>query len=127
MKKFAALLLVLACKGTEPIEPQPELAAGTYSLVSVNGKGLPIYVGPFPDDSLRSSVLTVHADQTFTEDRISGPVVGQAKGTIVFRQDGFRFWANGDSTQTMFSAVSLSGSTLTATFYGQTRVFTKQP
>lgn len=130
MKKLALALLLLACKDPVSPDPDPTLAAGTYQLVSVDGNTLPVVTNAL-GYVLVSGVVTVHEDQTFDEQSVTNAgnvgVVGQAHGNIVYRSTGFQFWANKDSTQVMFSGVSLEGSTLTATFYGKTRIYQRTP
>lgn len=123
----AIAVILVGCAGsTEPPVP-PTLAAGMYSLTTVNGHGLPLYTGPAASDSLRYSHITVNADQTFNEESLQGVYFGHATGTIVFRDDGWRFWLNGDSTQVLFSEGVVNGATLTMKYFGQTRVFQRSP
>ena len=135
MRLIACMLLLVgaACGGDSPTQPTSSSVAGTWSLQTINGTGLPYIVAQTGSDKveLTSDVLTVVGSGSFTQitqvrvtqnGQVSTQSIPDA-GSYVLNGTAVTFTFNSDGSS---GTGSLSGNTLTVAEDGFAYVYRKQ-
>ena len=135
MRLIACMLLLVgaACGGDSPTQPTSPSVAGTWSLQTINGTGLPYIVAQTGSDKveLTSDVLTVVGSGSFTQitqvrvtqnGQVSTQSIPDA-GSYVLNGTAVTFTFNSDGSS---GTGSLSGNTLTIAEDGFAYVYRKQ-
>jgi hypothetical protein len=135
MRLIACMLLLVgaACGGDSPTQPTSSSVAGTWSLQTINGTGLPYIVAQTGSDKveLTSDVLTVVGSGSFTQitqvrvtqnGQVSTQSIPDA-GSYVLNGTAVTFTFNSDGSS---GTGSLSGNTLTIAEDGFAYVYRKQ-
>ena len=135
MRLIACMLLLVgaACGGDSPTQPTSSSVAGTWSLQTINGTGLPYIVAQTGSDKVEvtSDVLTVVGSGSFTQitqvrvtqnGQVSTQSIPDA-GSYVLNGTAVTFTFNSDGSS---GTGSLSGNTLTIAEDGFAYVYRKQ-
>lgn len=130
MKKLAllVLLVVWGCGGDSPISPE-ESVAGTYTLQTINGEGLPVlwYSETGYTEEVLSASERLNSDGTFSES-FTWRVTTNGVGATVTETDAGTFTASGGTVHFTYAdgltmTGSVSGNTLTIIESGFSLVF----
>ena len=128
-----ALVVLAACGGESTTAPTNVSVAGTWTLQSINGTGLPYIVAQTGADKVEitSDVVTVVASGSFTQittvrTTFSGQVTTQSvadAGSWVLNGTAATFQFNSDGS---VGTGSISGNTLTIASDGFAYIYRKQ-
>jgi len=128
-----ALVILVACGDDSTTAPTNDSVAGTWSLQSINGTGLPYVVFQIGADKVElvSDVVVAVASGAFTQTTVvrtttSGQVTTESQadaGTWSLNGTAVTFQFNGDGTT---GTGSISGNTMTIAESGFAFVYRKQ-